>query len=220
MDKTRILIADDHFTVRLGLEMLVKDIIREACTIDQSSAGEDVVHRLQANSYDMLILDMNMPEPSGLQLLEKALGLQPLLKVLVVSVNPEDFFATKCLQLGAYGYVSKNAPDDELKKAIRNILAGKPYLAAAQKNKIVYSYLQGEQEQNPFHSLSARELDVAMLLLKGMGVLEIANVLFVTASTASTFKGRVFKKLNIDSLLELDRLARFHGMINDDSIQH
>lgn len=220
MDKTRILIADDHFTVRLGLEMLVKDITGEVCTIDQSSAGEDVVQRLQANSYDMLILDMNMPEPSGLQLLEKALEIQPLLKILVVSVNPEDFFATKCLQLGAYGFVSKNAPDEELKIAIRNIIAGRPYLAAAQKNKIVASYLQDGHEPDPFQSLSSRELDVAMLLLKGMGVLEIANALFVTASTASTFKGRVFKKLNINSLLELDRLARLHGVINDDSIQH
>ena len=217
---TRILIADDHFTVRLGIEMLVKDVLEEQCTIKHAGTGGEVIKMLQSEVYDILITDMNMPEPCGLQLLEKALQLQSDLKVLVVSVNPEEFFVEKCFQLGAYGFIPKKTGDEEFRKAIEAVISNKPYITESQKNKFAEDYFNEEDGKNPFKLLSARELEVTMLLLKGNGILEIANNLSVSNSTASTFKARVFKKLNISSLLELQRYAKHFGLIDDDSVQY
>jgi DNA-binding NarL/FixJ family response regulator len=216
----KVIIADDHVAVRMGLEMLLRDGAGEPCLIEHASNGNQVLHKVQAAEYDMLVMDMNMPGVNGLQLLEKSLELQPSLRILVISVNPEDFFATKCLQSGAMGFISKKADDDELKKALRNVTNGKVYVSENQRNKIARNYFREDSLTNPFQSLSSRELDVTLLLLKGMGVLEVANALDVSQSTASTFKGRIFKKLDVASLLELNQLARRFGLTDDNSALH
>jgi two-component system, NarL family, invasion response regulator UvrY len=216
----RILIADDHFTVRTGLEMMVKDIQGDACLTEQAHSGDEVLFKLQAAPYDMLILDMNMPGPSGFQLLAKVLQVQRHLRVLVVSMNSEDFFSLKCFQLGAHGFIAKNASDEELRKAIEAVMNRKSYISKFLTNEIVNNLSYQTIDVNPLKSLSARELDVTMLLLKGKGVLEISNTLSITSSTASTFKGRIFRKLGVTSLLELGQLARRSGLIDDNPIQH
>ncbi|WEK36351.1 MAG: response regulator transcription factor [Candidatus Pseudobacter hemicellulosilyticus] len=207
---TTLLIADDHFAVRLGLEMMSREILGTQCSIEHAANGQQVLAKLRSTIYDSMMLDMQMPEPSGLHLLETALSLQPNLNILVVSVNPESVFAEKCLQLGAKGFVAKSASDTELKTAIEKVIAGQRYLPPGMLGS-------GEEimAPNPFHSLSVRELDVTLLLLKGQGMLEVGRSLGISASTASTFKGRIFRKLKIQSILELEQLARFHGVSND-----
>lgn len=208
----KFLIADDHFTVRIGLEMLIKDIPGIDNSFDHAVSGEDLISKLEASQYDILITDMQMPGPSGLFLLEKALKIQPALHVLVLSVNPEEVFAAKCLQLGARGFISKTANDDELTQAIKEIMAGNKYMS----DKMLQHMLTESGQQNPFTALSPRELDVATLLLKGFGVLEAANSLGINNSTASTFKGNIFRKLGISSLIELEQLSKnFHLNHND-----
>lgn len=216
----KLIIADDHVVVRTGLEMLAQNAVNGSSTIEQASTGDQVLNKLQASEYDVLIMDMNMPGLNGLQLLEKVMQLQPTLHVLVVSVNSEDFFAAKCFQLGALGFVPKKSEDEELRKAIESVVAGKRYITETQRNKITRDFFREEQTGNLFQSLSSRELDVTLLLLKGKGVLEVANALSISPSTASTFKGRIFKKLGVSSLLELDQLARRFGFIDDASTQH
>lgn len=206
-----ILIADDHVVVRLGLEMLIRNNSQVSTQIEHATSGDIVLSFLQQREFDILIMDMNMPGLNGLALLEKAIRIQPLLKILVLSVNPEEYFAPKCYQLGAYGFVSKNSGDEELKKAMMTILSGHPYFPG---------YIRQTDEKpssagnDVLKQLSIRELDVTMLLLQGKGTLEIAAALTISPSTASTFKGRIFKKLRITSLLELDSLARRHGMVS------
>ncbi|WP_028788974.1 response regulator [Terrimonas ferruginea] len=206
----KILIADDHVVVRLGLEMLIRNNSQLSIQIEHATSGDIAFSFLKQQEFDMLIMDMNMPGLNGLALLEKAIKLQPLLKILVLSVNPQEYFAPKCHQLGAYGFISKNSGDEELKKAILSIMNGHPYFPG---------YIRQTDGNNTpagndmLKQLSTRELDVTMLLLQGKGTLEIAAALTISPSTASTFKGRIFKKLRITSLLELDGLARRHGLV-------
>lgn len=208
----KFLIADDHFTVRIGLEMLIKDIPGEENSYDHAVSGEELISKLETSPYDVLIMDMQMPGPSGLFLLEKVIGLRPALYVLVLSVNPEEVFAAKCIQLGARGFVSKAASDEELKQAVSDVMKGKKYMS----DRMLKNIMIHNNNHNPFASLSARELDVATLLLKGSGVLEVANALGINTSTASTFKGRIFRKLNIRSLVELEQLSKSFRISHDD----
>lgn len=205
-----ILIADDHFTVRVGLEMLTRSIPGDGYHFDHAASGEELLNKLSLKKYDLLYMDMQMPEPNGLYLLEKVRDQFPALSILVLSVHSEDVFSAKCLQLGARGYISKNENDDILKYAITEVMAGRRYLS----DKILNNYAGIDGTPNPFLQLSARELDVTMLLLRGMGVLEVANALGINSSTASTFKGRIFKKLQVNSLYELEQISKQHNVFS------
>lgn len=207
-----ILIADDHFTVRVGLEMLTRNIPGYEYSFDHAASGSELLNKLGLKKYDVLFMDMQMPEPNGLFLLEKVREQCPALSILVLSVHSEDVFSAKCLQLGAKGYINKTVSDEVLKSAITAVLGGGKYIS----DKILNRYAGIEGEPNPFLQLSARELDVAMLLLKGMGVLEVANALSINSSTASTFKGRIFRKLQVNSLYELEQMSKRYQLFSND----
>lgn len=211
----KILIADDHSVVRLGIEMLLRDIDSNNHFIRQASNGEQVLMELEKEEYDILVTDMNMPEPSGFTLLEKAMNVQPHLKVLIISVNPESFFAPLAFRMGVYGFISKNERDTELKKALKAIIAGEIYIPIQMRGKF---FAPGSGDNNVFNLLSRRELEITLLMLKGMAVQDISNLLSISASTTSTLKGRVFKKLNVNSVFELAELARTHSVITEQSI--
>ncbi|MBO9633529.1 MAG: response regulator transcription factor [Chitinophagaceae bacterium] len=208
----KFLIADDHFTVRIGLEMLIKDIPVAANSYDHAASGDELLSKLAASHYNVLITDMQMPGPSGLSLLDKIFELQPSIRVLVLSVNPEEVFAAKCLQLGACGFISKAASDEELKHAVCEVMAGRKYMSG----RMLQYMMSKESQQHRFASLSVRELDIVTLLVKGYGVLEVANALGINTSTASTFKGRIFRKLGITSLVELEQLSKRFQLPHDD----
>lgn len=214
--KKNILIADDHLTVRMGIRYLVKDLLHDRCMVTEVTSGKQMLQQLKSSPtpYDLAIMDMNMPEPCGFFLLEQALLAQPNLKVLVLTVNPEELFSGVALQKGAYGFISKNADDVSLKKAIQKVLAGEMYIPKSSKEAI-----SAVGSGNPFKLLSARELEVVMLLLNGKGVLEVSNALSISQSTGSTLKGRVFRKLNIRSLTELVQLASLHGLAQSSVMQ-
>ena len=210
-----VLIADDHILVRTGLKLLVNEVLGANAVIDFASDGKEVIARLSANKYDVLLMDVNMPETDGLNLVASALVIQPKLKVLVVSVNSEEIFAPRFLKAGALGYVQKGDSDHELKRAIYEISMGRRFITEEQAQQFTKAFLTG-MPANPFDKLSAREFEVALLLLKGHGVLEVSNALSINISTASTYRGRVFEKLGVKNLVELTNLARQHRVVVDD----
>lgn len=210
----RILIADDHFAVRLGLEMLVQDIFPEGTAIDFASNGLEVVEKITSGDYEVLLTDLNMPGIEGIPLIVRIRQLRPDLRILVISVNTEDFYAVRCLELGIHGFVHKGAPDEVLKLAIRTVCNGDRFLTDYQKRLIENS---GHTADNPFLSLSGREAEVLNLLLKGYGILEISNALHISQSTASTFKSRILKKLPAASVIDLLRLAEQYGFNPDEA---
>lgn len=212
-----ILIADDHSIVRLGIKILVQDILG-SCNIDFADNAEDVLYMLKDRKYDLLITDVNMPKAEGVVSMGRILHVQPDLKILVISVNPENIFAKRYLKAGVYGYVQKSNSDDNIKNAIRVISLGKRYFSPELMQQLSENYL-GEAPDNPFDKLSDREFEVAMLLLRGHGLNEVANALKLHTSTASTHKIRLFEKLGITNVVELVSMATVYHIVEDSKIK-
>lgn len=213
----KILVADDHILVRLGLEVLTKEILGFNSTVDSASNGKEVEQKLLLSEYDMLITDLSMPDTDGLELVALALRLRPNLKILVVSVNPESVFAHRYLRAGVYGYVQKGGSYDDVKKAIHEISNGRRFVTTSQSQIFTNAFLRG-QSVNPFDNLSTREFEVTILLLKGHGILEIGNLLEITNSTVSTYRARVFEKLQVKNIIDLNKLASRYQIISDDGM--
>ncbi|SEA53795.1 DNA-binding response regulator, NarL/FixJ family, contains REC and HTH domains [Arachidicoccus rhizosphaerae] len=209
-----VLIADDHFPVRFGLELLTKETLGTNTKIDFAIDFNAVLEKINEQSYDLLISDIMMPGMDCMSMMTEALRLRPGLKILFVSVNPKEIFALRYMNAGAYGYVCKTDSDEELKKAIRNIYLGKRYYPEGimdGKTMLV----KGKKVNSLFDLLSQREFAVMMQLLEGKGIIEIANTLSLNPSTASTYRGRIFEKLKVRSLIELSNLAREHNFSLD-----
>lgn len=209
-----VLIADDHFPVRYGLELLTKETLGMSTKTEFANDFNGVLEKIKARSFDLLISDIMMPGMDCMSMMNEALGIQPDLKILFVSVNPKEIFALRYMNAGAYGYVSKSDSDEELKKAIRHIYLGKRYFPeGVLENRTMMA--KGKKVNSLFDLLSQREFAVMLLLLEGKGIIEIANILTLSPSTASTYRGRVFDKLKVRSLIELSNLAREHKFVMD-----
>jgi len=204
-----VLIADDHFPVRFGLELLTKETLGANTKIDFAIDFLGILDKIKERTYDLLISDIMMPGMDCMSMMQEALTLQPNLKILFVSVNPKEIFALRYMNAGAYGYVCKSDSDEELKKAIRNIYLGKRYYPeGVLENRTMM--VKGKKVNSLFDLLSQREFAVMMQLLEGKGIIEIANTLQLSPSTASTYRGRIFEKLKVKSLIELSNMAREH----------
>jgi len=208
-----ILIADDHSAVRHGLALLARQAIGNSCEIDFARSGEEALGLLREQEFRLLFSDLVMPDRMGVGLIGEALALQPELKIIVVSVGPEEDFAERCISAGAMAYINKGAPDDTFIQVISSVY----HRTAANGRKKTSANTGATADKNAgsFNELSRREWEIVTLLLKGMGVLEIANALQISASTASTLKGRAFQKLKVQSVVELSRLAYYHGFHSD-----
>ena len=147
-----------------------------------------------------------MPETNSFDLLKYILNTKPNSKVLVFSMNSEGMYAKRFLKAGAAGYVSKDAPIEELKKAINLTLNNKKYYSDDFIDTIL-NQKADEENANPFHKLSGREFEITMLLLEGKSVSEISHVLNIHNSTTGTYKARIFEKLNIENVFQLNKLA-------------
>ena len=210
----RVLIADDHILVRIGLNLLVKETLGSSCSIAFACNGSEVLTALELDKFDILITDINMPQTDGIDMITKALAITPALKILVVTVNAENAFSTRYLRAGAFGFICKDEPDQVLKEAIFNIGQGKRHITSKQAELFSSFFIDGIHD-NPFQALSTREFEVTLLLLKGFGGIEVANALSINSSTASTFRRRIFAKLSIKSLVELSRLAQQYHIVEE-----
>lgn len=208
-----VLIADDHFSVRVGVEVIVRDAIGD-CTVDFASNGNEVLIKVREKKFDLAILDLNMPQHEGLPLINELLLIQEQIGILILTASDEDYFAARCLKAGAHAFIQKGVPEQELKKAIATVAAGRHYISPEQKDLFANRFIKAKDFVNPFDSLSERELEVTKLMLKGLGVLEIANALDITPSTASTFKGRIFKKLEVKNVIELHEIGKRYGLMH------
>lgn len=187
--------------------MVVKEVLGFTVGVEFAETGRQVLDKIRTKEYDLLITDLNMPETNELALLPDILSVRPKMKVLVVTMKPDKVFATRFFQAGALGYVNKTEPDEVLAEAIHAVSQGRRYISRSQ-GEIFSNALMGHAANTPFDKLSKREFEVALLLLKGYGALEVANALSISASTASSFRCRVFDKLEIKNLMELNHLAQ------------
>ncbi len=206
----RFLIADDHSIVRFGLKTMLEATFSN-CEVDEARNGEEVMDQIRKNDYHVLLLDLVMPNTDPSLLLHFIKNSYGQTKVLVISMNEEELYGMWTIQLGAQGYLKKDAPKEELETAVKTILSGKRYISNELTNILIQSSLEGKSI-NPFDQLTPRELQVALLMLQDLSPTKISETLQVQYGTINTLKHRVFSKLNISSRKELVTLASTYAI--------
>lgn len=207
----KILIADDHAIVREGVKQIIKTI-PEVALVDEAVDGNDAFSKICSTKYDVVILDISMPGLSGLDVLQRMKDRNIETRVLIFSFYPQEQYAIRAFKLGASGYLSKDSAFEELATAIRKIAAGGKYVSAALAEKLIFqdSKLDGKL---PHEQLSEREFQVMILLAKGKSVMEIAEEIFISDKTVSTYRMRIMEKMNLKKNADLTMYAIKNNLI-------
>lgn len=208
----RLLIADDHPIVREGLRRIVAEH-SDMRLVDEAVDGQDVMAKLKAADVDVLLLDVNMPGPGFLNTLRRVTSERPDIRVLVLSVHPEDQFGVRSLRAGAAGYLTKERTPEELVEAIRRVHRGGKYITPALAESMAF-HLGTNVEAPPHELLSDREFEVLGMLGSGRSVTEIAAHLTLSPKTVSTYKTRVLEKLKLKNGAALIRYTLEHGLVD------
>ena len=205
----RVLLIDDHALVRIGMRMLLAEA-GDIEVVGEAATGEDGLAMARRLRPDVALCDLHLPGISGLEVTSRIARGGWGTRVLVVSVLEDGPMPKRLLEAGADGYVGKGCDAAELVRAVRTVAAGRRYLAGAIAQALALSGVAGAG--TPFDALSARELEVAMLLLRGMRQEDIARRLSLSAKTVNTHKSRLFGKLGIRDSIALARMAGRHGL--------
>ncbi|MBX2889155.1 MAG: response regulator transcription factor [Ferruginibacter sp.] len=207
----RILIADDHSVVRKGLRQILLEGFPSA-VIEEVADAEDMIKKVIAADWDVVISDLSMPGRSGLEALQQIKQIQPKLPVLILSIHPEEQYAIRVLKSGAAGYLSKDLAPEELVNAVQRVMLGKKYITPAVAEKLAEVFDQGNNKA-PHELLSDREFSVLKMLAKGKTVSEIAESMFLSVTTVSTYRSRIMSKMNLKSNADLTLYSIEHNLM-------
>ncbi len=206
----RILLVDDHTIFRKGIRRLLQDEAA-AFVIDEASNGAEAMNRIRAGDYQLVLLDLNLPGRSGLEWLKAMQSERPRLPVIVLSMFQAEQYAVTALRAGARGYVSKDMDCDQLLGAIRAVLRGGAYVPPEVAAQVVVALGDGHARP-PHFSLTHRELQVLLGIVRGQSLTAIGNDLLLSVKTVSTYRTRVLSKLQLGSNAELVSYAIRHGL--------
>lgn len=201
----RVLIADDHSVVREGLKDIIKKEVEDSL-FDEATNGIEALNKLETNEYDLIILDVSMPDKSGLDILQAMKEKNLTAHILVLSIHPQEQYAVRVMKLGASGYLCKNEIYEELAKAIKTIIAGGKYISQTLADKIIFDKNDGITKA-PHEKLSEREFQIMCMLAKGKSVKEIADELCISDKTVSTHRMRLLEKMGMKKNAELTSYA-------------
>lgn len=212
----KLLLVDDHDLVRTGIRRILDDV-EEFKVIGEAQSGEQAVKLCRKNAPDIVLMDMSMPGIGGLEATKQILRISEDIRVVALSVHKENPFPAKVMQMGAFGYLTKDADPDEMIRAIQKVAVGQKYIAPEIAQQIALGQLD-LNENDPFKLLSERELQIMIMLTKGIKVPDIAVQLSISAKTVNTYRYRMFEKLNVTSDVELTHLALRHNLIKTDNM--
>jgi len=207
----RVLIADDHAMTRAGLRRwLEQDRAVEA--IAEAASGAETLHQLREGTWDLVVLDINMPDRSGIDILRHIRAGHPASRVLVISAFGEKQYAIYALRAGAAGYLAKDQAPEEFMRAVHTVLAGRRFVSAALTELLVDAL--DEPADRPLHAaLSQREFQILCKLAVGRSVSEIAQELCISVKTVSTYRARVLEKMKLDTNADLTTYALRNGLV-------
>lgn len=207
------MLVDDHDMVRTGLKRLLEDF-SDIEVIAEASSGEQAIEILQKLKPDIALMDLSMPGIGGLEATRKLLRAHKDLKIIIVTMHNEDIFPQRLLNIGAMGYVTKEANVHEMVKAIREVMNNKRYISPEIAQHMALANSQ-DSEKSPFDLLSERELQVMLMLMDGDKVNNISEKLCLSPKTISTYRYRLYDKLNVSNDIELTKLALRHGILGE-----
>jgi DNA-binding NarL/FixJ family response regulator len=207
----RIVMVDDHALVRAGLRMILErlpdiEVVGEA---DDGESGLQLIRKLKP---DVALVDLHMPNVSGIEVTERVRRGKMATRIAILTMAADAPFPRRLLEAGASGYLTKGCPAEELVKAVRQIADGRRYLSADVAQQLALSNAFGDGG-SPFDELSARELEVAIMLAQGIAAKQIGARLKLSEKTVATYKHRLFEKLAIDNIVTLAHLATAYGLM-------
>jgi len=205
----RMMLVDDHPIVRRGVRDILVDAFPGA-TVEEVGSGADAVSLARANDWDVAILDLTLPDGSGLDVLKRVREVRPAVPVLILSMHAPEQFARRAITAGASGYLTKDTADAELVIAVTRLLEGGKYFPPEVMQGIVLS--MHPDSPDPHERLSDREYQVLRMIGQGKTVSEIASVLTLSVKTVSTYRTRILEKMGMRTNAELTRYAVEHGL--------
>jgi two-component system, NarL family, invasion response regulator UvrY len=210
---SRVLIADDHAVCRAGYRqfLVAEPTITE---VGEAATGNETLDLLRQQEWDLLLMDIHMPDRTGLDVLKHVVNSYPDVRVLIMSGLPEEHYARIALRAGASGYFSKGDSAEEFLKAVRTVLTGRHYISASLAELLVEDLRSARtKEHEPHIGLSSREFQIFFKLASGMAPSTIAEELSLSVKTISTYRSRVMQKLGMNTNADLSAYAMRHGII-------
>ncbi len=208
----KVIVVDDHAVVREGLKRIIAE--SGGMTVSGEAAdGHEAMQVIKKEPCDVVLLDITMPNKSGLDVLKDLRAEQPRLPVLVLSMHPEDQYAVRVLRAGAAGYITKESAPAKLVQAIRKVVRGGKYVSPSLAEKLVYD-LGTNTDKAPHEILSDREYQVLCMIASGKTVTQIAEELALSVKTISTYRVRILEKLQMNNNAEITRYAIKEGLVD------
>ena len=212
MTIVRLLIADDHAVVRQGIRQILTDA-PEVKVVAEAATGMEALELMRDADIDLVILDLSMPGLSGLDIVRQMRQDRPAVRILVLSVHPEEQYAVRVMKAGASGYLTKDSAPEELISAVRYIAAGHKYVTATLAERLALE-LDNASDKLPHQNLSDREYEVMLLVAEGLKVQEIADRLSLSVKTVSTYRTRLLQKMRMRNNADVVRYAVRQGLVD------
>ena len=216
MEKLKVLLADDHAIIRDGLKQILADT-DDLVAAGEAANGLEVLQLVRGGDWDLLVLDISMPGRNGIDLIHLVHAEIPKLPILILSMHQEEQYAVRALHAGAAGYVTKESDSDILLAAMRRVASGGVYVS----DKVAEIMARGLRpvSDEPLHTqLSDREFQVFEMLVRGIGLTEIASEFSLSVKTISTHKSRILQKMNFSNMAEMIRYAIAHKLVDEDDL--
>ena len=199
----KILICDDHKIVRDGWRQILKHIT-QITKIEEAGTGSEALAMLKREFFDILLLDISLPDINGLEVLQIVKARWPAINVLILSMHPQKQYAVRALQLGASAYLSKDTASEELLTAVRKISEGGRYISQSLAESLAL-LLNKDSLHQKHEFLSKREFEIMLKLANGKSLQEIGDELFISNKTVGTYRSRIMEKMELTKNTELTR---------------
>ena len=210
----RILLVDDHDLFRAGMGSILRSQ-DGMVVVGEYSDGEQAVEAVRREAPDLVLMDVNMPGIGGIEATRKILKIAPQTKIIAVTVLSDDPFPNQLLDAGARGYISKGSGSQEMMEAIETVMRGNYYISSDVAQKLTLTNFRKRGEASPLDTLSAREMQIMLMITRGQSNQEISDALFLSPKTISTYRHRLFEKLDVSNDVELTHLAIRHGLLEN-----
>jgi DNA-binding NarL/FixJ family response regulator len=207
----KILICDDHKIVRDGL----RKIFQQLCNVSliaEAGSGDELLEQLKKDDFNIVLLDISLPDRNGLEVLQSIKSKWPTTNVLMLSMHPQEQYAKRALALGASGYLTKDTASEELLIAVERVSRGRKYISQSLAENLAV-HLAKDDKQQDHEILSGREFEIMIRLANGKSLLDIANELFISNKTVSTYRSRIMEKMEFHKNTELTRYCIENNLI-------
>ncbi len=207
-----ILVVDDHALIRKGLKMLLEDN-PDFQIQGEAETGLQAVSMMREQHFDMVLLDMSLPDRHGMDVLKQLKAENPDVKIIVLSMYPEDQYGVRALKAGAVGYINKQSAPEQLVNAIQQVISGKKFISTALAEQLL-SNLIGDSQELLHQSLSNREYQTLCLMASGKSLTEISEIMMLSPKTVSVYRARMLEKMGFKNNAEAVHYAIAHNLVD------